>query len=984
MKLKSIFIRTFLLLILWIALIPNNSSSQDDNVYKYAAGDFELIYYGNGYSYLVPHTARAFSTALNAHKRLFDYNPDGKISVFLHDFGDFGNGGAVAIPFNFVTVGINPFDNIYENMPANERMVWLASHELTHIVMCDKPGPSEDFFRSVFFGKPMNDNTNPLSMIYSYLSAPRWYSPRWFHEGIAIYMETVMNGGSGRLLAGFDEMVFRTMVYENSYFYKPVGLETEGSTIDFMVAANAYLYGTRFISYLAGTYGADKLMDFYTRSDSSYGFFASQFQKVYKTDLISEWEKWIEFEKNFQKSNLEIIRNNPVTSDNKVTDIILGSASRQFYDKKRNSIIAAINYPGKLAHLGEINLSTGSIRDIAPVMSPRLYFVTNIAYDESTGTIFITENNSNYRDLVLIDVNTGTIIKRENFERFGDPVINRVDKSLWGVRSYNGRSIISRMLPPYDKVEELYSIPFGYNFFDLDISPDGSQLSGTYSDPNGTQKLIIYKIDDILQGKNQFNEIYEFEDNSASNFTFSLDGKFLFGTSYITGVSNIFRINIEAKNAEILTNTVNGYFRPLQISSDTMTAYSYSSKGLIPVKIRIDTTSADAVKLFGMRVFDKNPELKSLTLPSVTGINLDSICTVKEEYSTFNNTRLAYLIPVAEGYKDFPSFGIKAKFIDKLFLNILDLNLSYSYNELIPQKERLHFHLKYNYWNWEFNATWNKTDFYDLFGPTKRSREGGMFGIKYKDYLLPNRKPETLDFDISASYYFDLKTMPMYQNVAVNADRLIASAFKINYHILRKSLGAIEEESGFDIAFHLSDEYVDNSNFFKVFGSAAFGQLLPIRNSSVWLRLFAGKSFGDSGNPFDYFYFGGFGNNYLDNNSVQRYREMMSFTGTEINSISGNSFTKATLEWNLPPYRFLNFGFLPAYFTYARLSLFASALNNDLSKFSNNTLVYNSGVQLDFELSMFYLLKTYLSFGYAGAFQYGQTPTDEFMISLKF
>ncbi len=961
-----------------------NSESQENTVYKYSVGDFDFIYYGAGYSYMIPHTARSFVTAFNAHKKLYNYQQKGKISVFVNDFADFGNGGAVAIPFNFVMFGVNPFDNIYENMPANERVIWLASHELTHIVMCDKPGPSENFFRNIFFGKPVNDNSNPMSMIYSYLASSRWYSPRWFHEGIAIFMETVMNGGSGRMLGGYDEMVFRSMVLDSSYFYKPVGLETEGSTIDFMVGANAYLYGARFVGYLASKYGVDKLMDFYTRSDSSYSFFASQFKKVYNIDLQSEWDNWIEYEKKFQIENIQEIRKHPLTSQIEITNKVLGSASRQFYDKKRNSIITAINYPGILAQIAEIDLSTGNIREIAPVMSPRLYFVTNIAYDESTGTIFITENNNNFRDLVLIDVESGDIIKKNEFMRFGDQVINKADKSLWGIRNYNGRSAISRLLPPYNTIEELYTIPFGYQLFDLDISNDGKNLSGTFADPNGNQKLVIFKIKDILQGDTKFQGIYEFEDNSASNFTFSEDGKYLFGTSYFTGVSNIFRVDIANKSAEIMTNTESGYFRPIQISDDTLIAYNYTSKGLKPVILAIDTVDANAIKLMGMNIFEKNPELYNWTLPSMSLINLDSLGAVKTEYSSFKNTDLAYIIPIVEGYKDFASFGFKAKFIDKMYLNNLDLSLSYSPNELIPEKERLHFSMQYNYWLWELKASWNKADFYDLFGPTKRSREGGLLSLKYMDYLLPNRSPELLNYSISAAYYFDLKTMPQYQNIKINADNLISADFELKHSVLRKSLGAIENESGYDLGLSLSDDYIDNFNFFKVVGSANLGYLLPIRNSSIWLRLFAGKSFGEENHPFNYFYFGGFGNNYLDNNDVHRFREVYSFVGSEINALAGNSFSKVTFEWNLPPYRFLNFGFLPAYITYSRVSLFASALNNDLSKYDKSTLAFSSGIQVDFELSLFYLLKTYFSIGYGGTFKNGYKPTDEFMISLKF
>ena len=72
--------------------------------------------------------------------------------------------------------------------------------------------------------------------------------PRWYLEGSAVFMETWMAGGLGRAQGGYDEMVFRAMVRDNARFFDPLGLESEGTRIDFQVGVNAYLYGTRFMT----------------------------------------------------------------------------------------------------------------------------------------------------------------------------------------------------------------------------------------------------------------------------------------------------------------------------------------------------------------------------------------------------------------------------------------------------------------------------------------------------------------------------------------------------------------------------------------------------------------------------------------------------------------------------------------------------------------------------------------------------------------
>ncbi|NIW23156.1 MAG: hypothetical protein GWN29_00525, partial [Gammaproteobacteria bacterium] len=74
-------------------------------------------------------------------------------------------------------------------------------------------------------------------------------------------------------------------------------------------------------------------------------------------------------------------------------------------------------------------------------------------------------------------------------------------------------------------------------------------------------------------------------------------------------------------------------------------------------------------------------------------------------------------------------------------------------------------------------------------------------------------------------------------------------------------------------------------------------------HSSFWLRTSAGFSPGDRDEPFANFFFGGFGNNWVDRLDEKRYREFRSFPGVEISEIGGVNYTRAMLEWNLPPWR---------------------------------------------------------------------------------
>ena len=96
-------------------------------------------------------------------------------------------------------------------------------------------------------------------------------------------------------------------------FFSPLGLESEGNAVDFQVGVNDYLYGTRFMSYLALTYGPDKVVAWQSRPGGSKAFYADRFKQVFGKRLDEVWNNWIAFEHEFQKENLASLAQYPLT-----------------------------------------------------------------------------------------------------------------------------------------------------------------------------------------------------------------------------------------------------------------------------------------------------------------------------------------------------------------------------------------------------------------------------------------------------------------------------------------------------------------------------------------------------------------------------------------------------------------------------------------------------------------------------------------------
>jgi hypothetical protein len=945
--------------------------------------NLKLIYLTKAHEYVVPHLARSFENSFKFHSKLFDYSPATKITILLQDFGDYGNAGATALPYNRISVGIAPFSYVYETRPANERMNWLMNHELVHIIASDKSSGRDNFFRALFAGKVSVTSDNPLSMFYSYLTNPRWYSPRWYHEGIAVFMETWMAGGLGRSLGPYDEMVFRTMVRDGSYIYDIVGLESEGTTIDFQVGAISYLYGTRFMSYLAYQYSPEKLIDWVKRSKGSKPYFAGQFKKVFGNSLDGEWSQWIEFERRFQQANLDSIRLNPITEYRPVFHKALGSFSRAFFNASTGKLYAAIRYPGQVANIAAIDIDTGKIKKICDVKGGALYYVTSLCYDPATENIFYTTDNNRWRDLNVVNVKTRKSKRLIKDVRTGDLAFNKADSSIWGIRHYLGISTIVRIPYPYTEWKQIHSWPYGNDIFDLDISPDGKMLTAALTEISGRQSLIKMDIAKLLQGDKTYEEIFDFDTNSPSNFGFSPDGRWLFGSSYYSGVSNIFRYDFESKNMVAITNTETGYFRPTFMSEDSLIVLRYTGKGFVPVIIANDVQeNVSAINFLGQAIVEKHPIVKTWIAGSPASIHLDSLTTYSGKYSSFRGIRLNSIYPVVEGYKDVAAIGLRFNFVDRLGLAGFDLTASYSPDRSVPNDERLHLGLNFRYWGWKISATYNGANFYDLFGPTKMSRKGYAAAVQYRKNLLFD-EPRTMNLNLRLAGYGDLETLPDFQNISATFDKFLTFRSNLVYRNVRKSLGAVEEEKGFSWGLHLQSNYVNKEIFPQIYTDFDYGILLPLDHSSLWLRASAGQSFGDRDNPFANFFFGGFGNNWVDYSAINRYREYYSCPGVELNEIGGKNFAKVQVEWTLPPLRFRRFGFPSLYFRWARLTLFSSGILTNFDDKNSDRKLLDFGGQIDFRLVLFSSLNSTFSLGYGIAVEENRSPEKELMISLK-
>jgi hypothetical protein len=945
--------------------------------------NLRLVYLGPLQQELAPYVAQCFENSLNSQRQLLGYEPWEKVTLVLTDFSDGGNAGAGTVPRNNLSVEISPLNFAYETVSGNERMNWMMSHELVHIAAQDKTGAGDRFFRKLFRGKVVPVAESPESILYFYLTAPRVAAPRWYQEGIATFIETWLAGGLGRAQGAWDEMVFRSMVRDDSYFYDPLGLVSEGTKIDFQVETNSYLYGTRFMSYLAFQYGPEEVLRWVNRTDGTRRYFAAQFKTVFGSPLTEVWRDWIEWEHEFQESNLEAIRQFPTTAYSDLSTRALGSVSRGYLDDEAGKLYAAFNYPGVVAHVGAISVADGSLDRIIDVKDPVIYSVTSLAWDASERMLYYTTDNREHRDLRALDPASGESRTLLKDARVGDLAFNRRDHSLWGVRHFNGIATLVRVPHPYESWQQVHSWPYGEVMYDLDVSPDGRRLSASMGQIDGSHSLRVFDVGRLLEGDSSPIAEMDWGDAIPSNFVFSPDGRYLYGSSYYTGVSNIFRYEPDADEWRAVSNSETGFFRPIPLGGEELIVFRYTGEGFVPA--RIEATPLEdvgAITFLGAQIAEKHPVVKGWVADSPAEVPIDSMITGQADYRPTRSLGMESIYPVVEGYKDFEAAGLRFNFSDPASLNRVSLTASYTPDEELPSDERLHLDFDFQRYDWRATFKLNAADFYDLFGPTKSSRKGYSLGLGYDKTLLYDR-PRRLKLSVDGTFHGDIDTLPDFQNVPVTIDQLATAELRLTYSNLRSSLGHVDDEKGTMFDLLAAASYVDNETIPSIVARFDVGGALPLGHSSIWLRSSAGGAVGDLDDPFANFFFGGFGNNYVDHGEEKRYREYYAFPGVELNEIGGRTFLKSMLEWNLPPLRFRRFGTPGFYVSWARPALFVGGIVTNPEETGARRTVRNVGAQVDLSFTLLSRLEMTLSAGYAIAFEQGERNADEVMISLK-
>ena len=943
---------------------------------------FKVIY-RDYHSHLINNILVSAEKAFKPLSELFKYTPAEKIIINTYDASDYGFAATSTTPQNFIRLEIEPMEPGYEMVPYNERIQWLISHELVHVIVNDAEVGFESFCRSIF-GKVPPEKTQPLSVFYGLLTNYNRYSPRWHQEAIAVFFETWLSGGYGRVMGSFDEMYFRNMVYEGKQFPSQLDLETLLSHNSILLENIHYIYGGRFVAYLSIIYGTEKVLDWFrTKEGDAYSGFEGKFKRVFGEDFYKAWDDFISYETKFQEENIRILEQTERTKLRKISTENFGWVSRPYFDSPTNSVIYVYHRPHELTSLQSLNLNSGVSKKFTSIATPSMLQVSSIALDEVNGLLFYTTNNNQlFRDIRVYHLESGDEKLLFENARVGDLAVSPMTHDLWGIQLDAGFSSLVYSPYPYKEIIRLFSCELSDEIFNLSVDDTGKKLAATLKKSNGQQSIIVFDTETMIEDSSFGYQIIS-SSGSPENPSWSRDGKVLYWNAYTNGVSNIYRYDSNDKSLKAISHTITGLFRPIEISPDSIFAFEFVSEGFRPVIFENKSASfLPAINYFGQRVIELNPELQSWNLSDdSTKINPVDF-SIETGYDGLNNLHIHSIIPVVSGFQNQVVFGLFTRISDPLLNHDFYMEAGVSPLNEEPTYPLWHFRFKYDYkQSLYIDILYNGADFFDLFNDRKRGNIGTQFKLGHTHYWKFDN-PMKIKQETNLTFYRDIEFIND-NLIPVSQPDFAVLATNLNVKNLRKSIGSSDYEFGNELNWTIG---LYGTEFDQQ--EVAVNSYIELSDFSTWLwnhnvlhvKIAGGYNYENENLVQSLFYFGGFGNRAVDNDEIKQFRRVFRFPGIPIYSLVTNKFGKLILENAFPPIRTSGWLLMDQFVNHFDFAIYSQGLvtQSDIGNY-----LVDIGAQMDVKFKHWYNLESTFSAGIAKAWSWSGFNDWEWFLSIK-